>query len=303
MRQSELVTLDLCRAEPAIRTELVTIVTTGDRRGSSPVRDKREWVLELESALLENKIDLAVHSGKDVPVDIADGTTLIPVLSRAAANDVLVIPARGSAKLKNPPSISPLEILASGVNVGTSSLRRAAQLRRARGDLVPTELRGNVPTRIQKMLAGEAAAAVLAGAGIARLCGDSISAPYSQIEVLKLPLDSFIPAVNQGILAVQVRTDDDLLRTLIRQLSRVDTVFPFIAERALIQAIGADCRSAVGVYAEAVGDRLKLTAAVYSPDGSEMIGGEENGSAADAAGIGKELGARLLKAGAGRLLS
>ena len=312
LRQTEIIAAAVVDSDPGLAPETVTIVTTGDRKQSdtgSVIRDKREWVHELELALLDRQIDLAVHSGKDVPVDIAPGTTLIPVLNREAPEDILIVPP---GILPRTPVAGGSELLSSlpaGSRIGTASLRRTAQLRRARNDLVPIELRGNVPTRIEKLLAGKADGLVIARAGVQRLLSskdktaDSAKEILSSVEIGSLPEETFLPAVNQGILVVQIRTDDERILAVMKRLCRPAVLNAFSAERAFIATIGADCRSAVGVLARESDRRLELFGAVYSKDGHEAISGSETGPAAESKIIGAALGQALLARGAGRLLN
>ena len=257
--------------------ELVPIVTSGDRRRA--VDDKREWVAELEDALLRGDVDLAVHSAKDVPVAIAAGLTLAGAPAREDPADVLC----------GAPS---LDGLAEGARVGTSSLRREAQLRARRPDLEVVELRGNVDTRLRKLADGEADAIVLAAAGLARL-GRSDAADAA--------LD-FVPAAGQGTLVLQAREGDLATAEAVAHLRDAATEAALAAERAVVAGLGADCRSAVGVHAVETGGTpaVHLRAFVGSPDGSAWLTDELAGD--DPAALGAEVAGRLLAAGAGELL-
>lgn len=313
LAQSGLVASAVASAAGGVPVEISPIVTTGDRRASA-VRDKREWVLELESALLNEEIDFAVHSGKDVPAEIADGTELVSVLNREDPSDLLIVPV-GRYDLAARTD-APLAALPAGARIGTASLRRAAQLRRSRPDLEPVELRGNVPTRVSKLLDGQADAIIIAAAGINRLRQNSGELLKSgkidsqQLEVLnsiesvRLPFSCNLPAVCQGILAVQLRCDDHQLKAAIAKISSPAAQAAFLAERAAISALGADCRSAVGVFAEVIAgsDDLVVVATVYSRDGAEMIESRQKGPVNRAAEIGAGLGEDLIRLGARRLL-
>lgn len=313
LAQSGLVASAVAVAAGGGPVELSPIITTGDKRASA-VRDKREWVLELETALLSKKIDFAVHSGKDVPADIADGTELISVLEREDPADILIVPV-GRYDL-SAQTDEPLAALPAGARVGTASLRRAAQLRHSRPDLQPVELRGNVPTRVAKLLDGQADAIIIAAAGINRLRQSAAEWQKSgktdqqqldvlnSIESVRLPISRNLPAVCQGILAVQLRTDDQHLKTIIGKISSPTAHAAFLAERAAITALGADCRSAVGVFAEVLAgsDDLVVVATVYSRDGAEVIESQQKGPVNRAAEVGASLGEELIKLGARRLL-
>ena len=313
LRQTAIVSAAVVENDPGLTAETVTIITTGDRKQSdtgSVIRDKREWVQELEQALIVSQIDLAIHSGKDVPVEIAPGTTLIPVLAREAPEDLLIVPAASYNLFPGSDGMEILSRLPSGSRIGTASLRRTAQLRRARGDLLPVELRGNVPTRIEKLLAGKADGLIIARAGIMRLLSadsgntaDSVKKIFDSVVMAPLPEDRFLPAVNQGILVAQIRTDDLRLLNVLKRISQPAVFHAFSAERAFIATIGADCRSAVGVLAREAGGRVELFGAVYSRDGQEAIAGSEVGSVSESATIGSGLGQLLLAQGAGRLLN
>jgi hydroxymethylbilane synthase len=244
--------------------ELVVITTAGDvdrARG-----DKSRWVGALEAALSAGEIDLAVHSAKDVPGELAPGTTIAATPRRAEPHDVLVGEAR-------------LEDVREGARVGTSALRRRAQLLAVRPDLAVAELRGNVDTRLAKRAAGEVDVLVLAGAGLARLGrrGEAGGA---------LP---FVPAPGQGIVAVQAR-DGSPAAAVAQAADHPRTHAALRHERAVVRALGAGCRTPVGVFAD--GEAVHGFAGL--PDGSAWLEDEAN--------TGEELAARMLAAGAGDLL-
>ena len=242
--------------------ELVPLVTSGDRRRA--VEDKREWVAELEDALLRGEADLAVHSAKDVPVQLADGLALLAAPPRATPFDVLC----------GAPSLDGVR------RVGTSSLRRAAQLHARRPEVEIVELRGNVDTRLRKLADGEADALILAAAGLERL---------GREDAIDAVLD-FVPAAGQGALFVEGREDDEAARAAVAALRDEAAEAALAAERAVVAALGADCRSAVGVHAE----NGSIRAFVGAPDGSAWLTDEWHDA--------DELAARLLSAGAGELL-
>ena len=248
--------------------ELVPIVTSGDRRRA--VDDKREWVLELEEALVRGEADLAVHSAKDVPVERPETLAVVAAPPRADPRDALC----GAASLDD---------LDAGARIGTSSLRRIAQLRARRPDLDVVEVRGNVDTRLRKLAEGEVEALVLAAAGLERLGrADEIGA-----------LLDFVPAAGQGTLMIEARAGDIAAREATAHLRDEATQFALSTERSVVAALGADCRSAVGVHAE--GERVR--AFVGAVDGSAWIVDEVEGEEG-----GAELASRLLAVGAGELL-
>ncbi len=255
--------------------EIVPITTTGDRR--QDVGDKSRWVSELEQALLEDRIDVAVHSAKDVPADLADGLELVAIPPRADARDAIC----GAASL---------QALRSGAQVGTSSLRRAAQIRAARDDLKLVEIRGNVDTRLRKLAEGKVDALVLARAGLQRLGREH--------EVSGV-LDELVPAAGQGALALESRPGrlDPAALSELRDLEATACVF---AERELTRALDASCNTSVGAHARSLGNgQLELRAWVGLPDGSawcsDVVQGEPDG-------LGVLVAQRLLAAGAGELL-
>jgi hydroxymethylbilane synthase len=249
--------------------ELVTLTTAGDIDRAAG--DKSRWTGALERALLAGEIDLAVHSAKDVPGEIAPGTTLVAAPPRADPRDVLV----GSSSLDG---------LADGSRVGTSALRRRAQLLAVRPDLDVVELRGNVDTRLRKLDAGEVDALVLAAAGLERLGASLVSAAT--------PLD-FVPAPGQGTLALQARAGDDRAAAVNDPASWR----ALLAERAAVVALGASCHTPVGVYAD--GTWLRGFAGL--PDGSEWVLDELEAEPSEETG--RELAARMLSAGAEDLLA
>lgn len=233
-------------AVPASEVELVTVVTAGDRRRA--VDDKREWVGELEEALLRGDADLAVHSAKDVPVALAPGLALIAAPAREDPRDVLC----GAASL---------EELAPGARVGTVSLRRRAQILARRPDLEVVELRGNVDTRLRKLAEGEADAIVLAAAGLARLGRSDAAGGVLDI----------VPAAGQGILAIEAREDDEAARAAVAPLRDEAAEIALECERALVATLEADCATPVGAYARETEEGLQLDAFVGAPDGSAWV--------------------------------
>ncbi len=248
--------------------EIVEIVTSGDRRRA--VDDKREWVQEIDDALLRGDVDLAVHSAKDVPVERPEAIELVAAPPRANPADALC----GAASL---------DALPEGARVGTSSLRRRAQLLARRPDLDVVELRGNVDTRLRKLAGGEADAIVLAAAGLERL---------GREDAIEAVLD-LVPAAGQGTLLIEARAGDDAARTAAAPVRDAAAERALAAERAVVAALGADCRSALGVHAEGA----RIRAFVGRADGSAWIGDEVEGEDAS-----REIAQRLLAVGAGELL-
>lgn len=256
--------------------QIVEITTLGDR--GATVADKSRWVSELERAVLERRIDVAVHSAKDVPTELEEGLELVAIPPRADARDAIC-------------GASSLAALTAGARIGTSSLRRAAQIRAARDDLEVVTLRGNVDTRLRKLAEGQADALVLALAGLERLGRASDAGGV---------IDEFVPAAGQGALALQARAS-----TLSpRQLDAVNdppSEACVTAERHLVHALGASCNTPVGAHARWLDDgRLQIEGWVGLPDGSAWLRDAVSG---DAVGIGLECAERMLAAGAAQLLA
>ncbi len=269
--------------------ELVIVKTEGDRSAEreAPLGSRvGVFVREIEKALLDERVDIAVHSMKDVPTALAEGTVIAAVPEREDARDCVVLREGGA-----------LSGLGPGSRIGTSSARRRAQLLSARPDVEPVPIRGNVDTRLRKV--AEAfdgiEGIVLAMAGLARLgLGDRVT------EVLDL--ERFPTAAGQGALAVQTRAGDDEAVAAARALDHAPTHAACDAERAFMHALGAGCRTPVAAHAEARDGMIALVGAVYSPDGSREVRGEAEGDAADAAKVGERLAAELASRGAGELL-
>jgi hydroxymethylbilane synthase len=286
--QADHVSAALRQAHPGLTVDITIIVTEGDRRSEGLLADqggKALWVEEIERALLERRVDLAVHSLKDVPAELAPGLVLAAIPERADARDALV--SRTGAAINGLPA---------GARVGTSSLRRVCQLRSARPDLVLEVLRGNVDTRLRKVAEGVVDAAVLACAGLDRLGhSDRISERFA--------VDWMLPSIGQGALALETRADDEAVRRQCRALAHLPTEAAIAAERALLAHLGAGCRTPVAGHAQVQGDSLVLDALVGRPDGSELLRERLVGPTADAAALGTAIAERLLARGAARILA
>jgi hydroxymethylbilane synthase len=286
--QAEHVADRLRAAHPGLEVTLSIIVTEGDRFQTGPlieVGGKGVWVKDIERALLEGTADLAVHSLKDVPAELAEGLALVAIPPRADPRDALV--SRSGAGLA---------ALPAGARVGTSSLRRVCQLAVARPDLAVELLRGNVDTRLRKVAEGTVDAAVLACAGLDRLGHGARIAERIDPEVM-------LPAIGQGALALEARGNDQRVRALVRPLSDAAGEITVAAERALLAGLGGSCRTPLGGHATLAGDRLTVRGLVGRPDGSEILREVMEGSAAEAADLGTELARRLRARGADRILA
>ena len=257
------------------------IRTTGDKITDVPLAQvgaKGLFTKEIEEALLDGRADLAVHSLKDLPTELPVGLVLAATPEREDPRDAIV-----GCRLADLPS---------GAKLGTSSLRRAAQLRKARPDLRIEPVRGNLDTRLRKLDEGQYDAIVLAAAGLKRLGWESRIAEI-------LPPEIVCPAVGQGALAIETaagRTGPGA------RLNHAPTQSAVTAERALLGALGGGCQVPIGAYATVTGGRLSLQAVVVSPDGADLVRDRSEGPAADAQRIGGDLGKALLAAGADRIL-
>jgi hydroxymethylbilane synthase len=270
-----------------VESELVRIRTSGDhfQTGSvALVGTKGVFIKELEDALLAGTIDLAVHSMKDVPTEIPGGLAFPAITKREDPRDCLV--SHSGVRLSDLPA---------GARVGTSSLRRQAQLRHHRPDLQLLDLRGNVDTRLKKVAAGEFDAIVLALAGVKRL---GASEKVTEI----LATDMMLPAVGQGALGIETRTDDDETTKFIAALDDAETRACVTAERALLLELEGGCQVPLGALARLERDDLFLEACVFSPDGKDFVRREFRGSAREADSVGKHLGQILIDAGADKIL-
>lgn len=260
------------------------IKTTGDKIQDVPlakVGSKGLFTKEIEEALLDKSVDVAVHSLKDMPTDLPDGLTLQAIPEREDVRDALI-----GLKLADLPP---------GAKVGTSSLRRAAQLRAARPDLIIENIRGNLDTRLRKLDEGQYDSIVLAAAGLRRL-------GWAHRITELMPVDVICPAVGQGALAIETRDDDSEGATLARKLDHAASRQAVTAERAVLRAMGGGCQVPIGAYATINGDRLHLRALVISPEGRNTVTGERNGAAADAEAIGSDLACEMLSNGARSIL-
>ena len=269
-------------AEDAV--ELVPIRTTGDRvqtRLLAEIGGKGLFTKEIEEALLDRRIDLAVHSLKDMETHLPAGLEIGCVLPRDDPRDVAV--TRSGA---------PLAALPAGARVGTASLRRRAQLLRQRGDLSVVPIRGNVGTRLDKLAAGEVEALVLALCGLERLGKAAVATEI-------LSPEQMLPAVAQGALAIECRSADAELRELLAPLHDAASAACVAAERAMLAALDGSCRTPIAGLATIEGDRLSLEALLLALDGSAERRGRSDGAVGDAVALGRELGERL-RQGAGR---
>lgn len=272
---------------PGLSVTQKRVTTKGDRILDVPlakIGGKGLFTKELEEEMLSGGIDLAVHSLKDMPAKVPDGLVIAAVTKRLDPGDALVSNR-----------FSSFEELPKGARVGTSSLRRRAQLLCARPDLEMLDLRGNVNTRLRKLDEGEYDAIVLAVAGLKRL---GFADRIRQV----LPREMVLPAVGQGALAIETREDDKETRDMLAFLRDDDTICCTEAERSFLARVEGGCQVPVGVYATAEGDVLKVEAVIASLDGQRFYRGDVNGTRRDAAKLGENLAEKLLDEGGAEIL-
>ena len=267
--------------------DLVPLSTRGDEildRSLQKIGGKGLFIKELEIAMQRGEADIAVHSMKDVPAEMPEGFCLAAMLERANHADALVSP--NGAQLADLPE---------GALIGSSSLRRQAQLKMMRPDLRVEPLRGNVNTRLAKLDNGDYDAIILAAAGLERLeFGDRISQAFAP--------DQMLPAAAQGVVGIECLETAAELRTVLAQLNHKTSVQTTLAERAIARILEASCQSPVATFAQVQGDAMTITALVAMPDGSRAIREEISGAADAAEKLGEQLARRLLEQGAADLL-
>lgn len=273
---------------PSVEVDVVKVVTTGDRILDVPlakIGGKGLFTKELENAMLQDEIDLAVHSLKDMPTELPEGLTLAAVTRRMDPGDALISPR-----------FSGLDALPPGAKVGTSSLRRRAQLLNYRPDLLISDLRGNLDTRLNKVKTQELDAIILAVSGLKRLGWER---EISQI----LPYSICLPAVGQGALAIEAREDHAEILELLSFLNDQETRAAVFAERAFLRVIEGGCQVPVGVYGEISDSNLMLSALISSLDGQTVIKDQICGDAANGEALGRVLAERMLAAGGREILA
>jgi hydroxymethylbilane synthase len=281
--QTESVIARIKEANPDIEVSISKITTAGDRDQRIGGTDTAMFVKELEEALLEGRIDIAVHSLKDMPTELPPGLCLLAVTERLDPRDALV--ARAG-----------LNELASGSRIGTSSLRRTVQLINYRPDLQARPIRGNIDTRLGKVSSGEFDGVIVAAAAMLRLgLGDKIT-EY-------LPLEHFLPAVGQGALTIEARLDDKEIAEIIAPLNNLTAWQGITAERAFLHATGGGCRAPVAALATVNDSKLGLEGMVLSISGGKVLHASEEGSAASAEDIGMKLAERMKKMGAAEIIA
>lgn len=286
--QSNYIAALLRKQYPECEIVLKKIVTKGDRILDVPLAQiggKGLFTKEIEEDLLDGTIDLAVHSLKDMPTVLPEGLCLTAITERANVGDAFVSNKYGS-----------FEELPLGAVVGTSSLRRKAQLLAKRPDLEIRDLRGNVDTRLRKLDEGLYDAIILAAAGLERLGhGDRISS--------LIPADVCLPAVGQGALAIEARTEDKEVRDMLSFLNDLTTKQATDAERAFLGLLEGGCQVPIGVHADVEGENIRIEAIIAALDGSTILRDTINGKADDAVSLGQQLGKKMLAAGGQEILA
>ncbi len=263
--------------------QIVTVSTLGDRVQDRPLAEiggKALWTKELDAALLEDRIDLAVHSMKDVETWLADGIAIAAILPRADVRDRLI-------------GVATLAALPEGARVGTSSPRRAAQLARAWPDLAIVGLRGNVQTRLERVRAGDVAATLLAAAGLIRLGMDDVGHP--------LEVEDWLPAPAQGAIGITARAENAATLAMLARLDHAPSSAAVRCERALLDALGATCRTPVGGLAQLADGRVRLRGEILTEDGSECVAGARDVAAGEGEAAARDLAAELLARASDRL--
>jgi hydroxymethylbilane synthase len=286
MAQANAVRQEILRRHPNEKLKLIELKTSGDDLGPAPSpRDAHRgfFVKEIEEALIAGKIDAAIHSMKDIPTDGPDELVLTSVTRREDHRDCLI---SSGGKLSSLPR---------GSRIGTTSVRRAAQLLRAKPHFNITPVGGNVDTRLRKLSQGDCDALILAAAGLLRLGLQQKITEY-------LPLRTFLPAPGQGALAIQIRRDDSRTASVFQAIDDRNTRVAVEAERSFLKAIGGGCEIPVGAFGSVEKGRLHLRAMILSPDGKTAIKDELHGDPGDGPSLGEALAKRLLEAGGKHLV-
>jgi hydroxymethylbilane synthase len=289
--QAEMVNTQLAILNPEIDIHIEIIKTTGDVKTDplSVIGGKGVFTKELEDALFDGRIDLAVHSLKDLPSIIPEGLALAAICEREDPRDALVLPLNSNLSCESLLDLPP------GSIIGTSSPRRLAQLRHLRPDLAVTDLRGNVDTRLRKLDEGQYHAVILAAAGLNRL---GLKKRIS----MHIPTEQMLPAVGQGAIGIETRRDDSSVMAVLSSIDHEETKITCLAERSLLRALGGGCQLPIAAHAMVADEELRIEGLVASRDGRQIVRQQISGSTTDAEHLGNELAERLLENGARELL-
>ena len=290
-------TAALLRERTGTATEIVIIKTSGDRLAEaslSEIGGKRLFVKEIEDALLAGSVDLAVHSSKDMPAVLPDGLDIAAVLPREDPRDAIVLPA---GALTGPATLTAVQTrLGTAPRIGTSSVRRIAQLTRLFPGASYLPIRGNLDTRLRKLDSGDFDAIVLAAAGLRRL---GFEARITET----IGTADCVPAPGQGIIAIEIRSDDTRTRALLAALDDAPATQALTAEREVVRALGGGCQMPIGAFATVDGGAMTLVGIVTSLDGTRVVRGAASGTATDARALGTTVAADLLRQGAATILA
>lgn len=289
LRQSRWVEEKLKRLYPDLPLSIEIIKTSGDVKTEplSVIGGKGVFTKELEDALIDGRIDIAVHSLKDLPTIVPDRLVIAAIGEREDPRDALV--------LKSTQNASSISDLAEGAVVGTSSQRRLAQLRHQRPDVAVKDLRGNVDSRIRKLDEGQYDALILAAAGLRRL---ELASRISGL----IPIEEMLPAVGQGALAIETRAHDVRTVEIVSSLDHEPTRNACLAERAFLRGLGGGCQLPIGGYARVSEGQISLEGLVGDREGNEIVRGKLTGPVTEAERLGAELAAQLIAQGADKLL-
>jgi hydroxymethylbilane synthase len=288
-------TASLLKTHAGIDCDIVVIKTSGDRLAEAPLSEiggKRLFVKEIEDSLIAGEIDLAVHSSKDLPAVLPPGLTLGAVLPREDPRDAVVLPGGREA-----PGVDAVKaLLGPAPKIGTSSVRRIAQLIPLFPGARFEPIRGNLDTRLRKLDSGDYDALVLAAAGLRRL-------QHAHRISTALPADTCVPAPGQGIIAIEIREDDQRTGELVKTINHERTSVALQAERAVVTRLGGGCQMPIGAYATVEGDTIALAAIVIALDGSREVRASASGSVRDPEKVGVEAADALLARGADTILA
>jgi hydroxymethylbilane synthase len=287
LTQANLVADSLKKTDPGITTEICVIKTSGDIMQDvslTKIGGKGVFVKEIEDALTSGKVDLAVHSMKDVPTEIPKGLTFAAIMQREDVRDVLV--SKNNKKI---------EFMPRGARIGTGSMRRAAQLLAILPDLSIVSLRGNLETRLKKIETENLQGVILAAAGMKRM---GLAEKISQY----LPIETMLPAVGQGALGLEIRESDEEIRKVVAKLNHTQTAAEVTAERSFLRHLGGGCLLPIAAFGKMEGDQLTLEGLVAAPQGTSIIRDKVKGLALDAEVLGKRLAKMILEKGGNKLL-